>query len=68
MLLVWTRFFLMNNSPEIVLATMVANFKVEPSQEIFFELIGISHPTVKGAADGKHQLPMKLSLLPSSGM
>jgi hypothetical protein len=45
------------------MATIIANFKIEPSQNIYFELIGISQPTVKGSADGKHRLPVKLSLV-----
>ena len=42
---------------------MLANFKIEPSQEIDFKMIGIAQPVVKGSKDEKHQLPVKLSLL-----
>jgi hypothetical protein len=51
------------NVTEIVLAMMLANFKIEPSKEIGFEMIGISQPYVIGSKDRRHQLPVKLSLL-----
>jgi hypothetical protein len=52
---------------EIVLAMVIASFKIEPLQDIYFELLAIAQPTVEGSSDGKHELPVKLSLISQSG-